>query len=468
MQPRADTRFVRIRNLLREDPDAPARAVELYGLVEPVCTDPAVRSDFLETAAWSASFSDRKARMTVVYALDTIEHVATSCARNHLEGALDLLRDAGRILPDEPRIFVMQARVLAAYGRFEAAERAARRAKNLGHVHAIALTAHIQARRAREGGVGYRPGMLDAAIDTVRAEPTTAWALIDLEAVLVTRARLLLERAVWEEAGAAEATEAEARVALRRLSVAPFEKNARRRALDALCFFAIRSGADPEGSCGRAAREMHNLGAARALGIALEPTMFEADRHRGLVTVGETLATLRREDTVIVVLRGDEAEILEWVRPAVRVLARIATTRARLVMVDRSSSPRAAALADRVVALAGLEPELRLVVGRDTLAMPCIAATVANRRTPPGCPIDRRSLDRLERLQQPKLSLLIGRDLDAEIDDLKLYALPSVLLSLRRSRHEKVLLGWLKSQSDAFVVVPPETDGSRWLRIAAP
>ena len=316
---RADSRFIRIRDLLREDPDTQARAVKLYALVEPVCTDAAARTDFLETMAWSASFSDKKYRMTVVYALDTLEHVATSCARNYLDGSLALLQEAARTLPDEPRVFVIQARLLAAHGRFREAEGAARRAKELGHVHALALTAHIQARIAREVGVGYRPGMLDAAIETVMAEPTADWALIDLEAVLVTRARLLLERAVWELPERAKVSTAQAQTALRRLSVAPFEKNARRRALDALCFFAIQRGSDPDGACRRAAEKMHNLGAARAVGLTLDPEAFEARRLQGLESIRETLGTLGRADTALVIFRGDEAEILEWVRPAVRL-----------------------------------------------------------------------------------------------------------------------------------------------------
>ena len=464
-----DSRFIQIRDLLREDPNAPTRAIRLYALVEPICSEPATREDFLRAAAWSASFSDKKYRMTVVYALDTLEHVATTCARNHLEGALDLLEKAGRILPNESRVFVIEARILAAQGRFEPAEKAALRAKELGHVHAIALLAHIQARRAREQGIGYRPGMLDAAIETVMVEPTADWALIDLEAVLATRARLLLERAVWEPSDQAKVTEAMAEETLHRLAVAPFEKNARRFALDTLCFFRIRRGDDPEGICRRAAEDMHHLGAARAVGLPLVPKSYEVERYQGLEKVHEILSSIGREDAVIVVFRGDEFEILEWVRPAVRVLERLAESSARTVVVDRSSSARASALVNRIVELAGLDPWLRLAVGKDTLAMPCVTAVVANRRTPRACTLDRPSLERLGRLPTPRLSLLVGRDLDAEIDDLKLYELPAVLLSFRQSRFEKTLLGWLKSQTDVFVVTPPSSKTtSSWLETTHP
>lgn len=450
---RTDSRFIQIRDLLRQDPDAPARATRLYALVEPVCADVDARRGFLDTLAWSASFSDKKYRMTVVYALDTLEHVATSCARNHLKGALELVAGAARVLKEEARVFVIKARILAADGQFGLAENAARRAKDLGHVHAIALTAHIQARRAREAEVGYRPGMLDAALKTVMEEPTAEWALIDLEAVLVTRAQLLLERAVWEPPPVAIETETEAQEVLRRLSVAPFEKNARRHALDALCFFAVQQGRGLSDPCGRAAREMHNLGAAAAVGVSMTAESFEVERYQGLTAVRETLDEIRDEDTVLVVLRGDESELLEWVRPAIHVLGRVAGTGVRVVVVNRTRTARARALVNRVVQRASLRPVLRLDAGKETLVMPCIAAVVANRRTPSACPLEPAAQARLARLKVPRLSFLIGRDLDSEIDDLKLYNLPTVLMSIRDTRYQKTLAAWLKSQADAFVVV---------------
>ena len=49
-------------------------------------------------------------------------------------------------------------------------------------------------------------------------------------------------------------------------------------------------------------------------------------------------------------------------------------------------------------------------------------------------------------------AVLIGRDLDAEIDDLHVYDLQAVLLSFRQSRMEKGIDAWLKSVSDVLIV----------------
>ena len=64
--------------------------------------------------------------------------------------------------------------------------------------------------------------MLDEAIKTASVEPDHNWQLIDLTAVLSTRAHLLSERAVWEAPEPAAATLKLARDVYQRLSVAPF------------------------------------------------------------------------------------------------------------------------------------------------------------------------------------------------------------------------------------------------------
>ena len=49
------------------------------------------------------------------------------------------------------------------------------------------------------------------------------------------------------------------------------------------------------------------------------------------------------------------------------------------------------------------------------------------------------ALHRLDKLGQVKLGVLIGRDLDGEIDDLRLYEIPSALLSYRKPLTEKTV-----------------------------
>src|SRR5262249_60927111 len=95
---------------------------------------------------------------------------------------------------------------------------------------------NIEAQSARDKSAGYRTGMLDEAIKTVSVEPDATWPLVDLMAVLSTRAHLLTERAVWEEPKKALETRKEAQATYRRPSVAPFIEAARPQAPDVLCF----------------------------------------------------------------------------------------------------------------------------------------------------------------------------------------------------------------------------------------
>lgn len=456
---RADTRYMKIRALLEEDPDAPARAKKLYPLVAPLCRSEKEREELVATAKWSVSFSEDDYYLPSLLAGDTIEHVATACARTSTTGAFDLLEKARAAMPELKQLAVVEARLRAASGDLAAAEAAARAAMKAGSVHAIALTANIQARRARAASVEYRKGMLDAAIETVSVEPSAEWMPIDLTAVLSTKARLLSERALWEPEAAAKQTRLEAAGLHQRLSKAPFIEAVRRRALDWLCFEAAEAGRDLYDACPRFA-ELGELGAAKAIGKEdLPAARFDLARLSRVRALREDALELEAGTAVVLVVRGDELELLEWIRPVSGLLAWLDRRSPKWIVVDRTSEPRASKLVDRLLDLGGVQPSLR-IRAEGTFTMPCVAALLAKRRTPKGCPLDPSTQKTLRAAKPYGFSLLVGRDLDAEIDDLRLYELRTVLLSFRQSRMEKGIDVWLPSLSDVPLLTEPEGFGA--------
>ena len=67
--------------------------------------------------------------------------------------------------------------------------------------------------------------------------------------------------------------------------------------------------------------------------------------------IGPETGTLARiAPGVLWIARGDESELLEWVRPASDVLRSLARTRPRIVIVDRTSTARAIAARPRPIA----------------------------------------------------------------------------------------------------------------------
>lgn len=450
---RDDTRFIRIRNLLERDPESEERARKLYALVEPVCTSEPERIELVDVARWSSSFSVGHETLPTVLALDTLEHVATACARNYPAAAYDLLDRAKAAIPDPYRFELVRARLLAAEGKLTEALVAAKAAAQAGSVHARALSATIEAQVARDQAPGYRPGMLDGAIALVSDEPDAKWSLIDLTAVLQTRAHLLTERAAWEEPAAAAASRRLAAKTQVRLSVAPFIEATRTQALDGACFTAVELGDDDRTMCRRGADEIGILGAAVVAGVPRDPKRLDVERLAKLEALAKDLDGL--EGTVVLVARGDEAELVSWARPASRVFERLAKTKAKLVVLDRTRTPRASALVHRMLALGGVKPVERVRADADALAMPCLAAILAHRRTPAACPLDAALVKRLEGLPKLSLAVLVGRDLDAELDDLKLYGHRAALLSFRRTRIDNGVDAWLKSLSDVWIVARP-------------
>ncbi|MEM7678350.1 MAG: hypothetical protein AAF449_20345 [Myxococcota bacterium] len=448
-----DRRYIRIRDLLRRGSDDPTRATQLYDLVHPVCTNPAEQADFLNVAKWSVSFSDDDNRRTAVLAIDTLEYVATACFRTDAAGTLTLLEKAESFLPAEPRLAALRARLHAAAGDLDRALTAAQTASKNGSIHALALIANIQARIARREHAGYTPGMFEAAIQTVSATPAADWRAIDLAAILATKSRLLWERAAWEEGAKAQKTLAEADALFERLSVPPFLKQMRLRAADNLCYDAVVTQGDIE-ACRKAAEKWQILGAGVVAGLPLEPQKFDVVRHQRIEQARATWQSLPKGSAVWFVARGDEAELLEWTRPTARMLRALLRPDLRFVAVDRTREARASALLDRLLVLAGVKADFVLRVGHEPLAMPCIAAIAARRRVPASCPLSKADIERLEDYQPYGSALLVGRDLDAELDDLALYELDATLLSFRLSRRKKPTHAWLKSVSDTFLLAP--------------
>jgi hypothetical protein len=398
-------------------------------------------------------------QLTTVLAVDVFEFVASACSRDRIEAAFEILDRARAIVPEDPQIDVVKARLAAAAERFDVALEAARRAKEAGSEHAIALLANIQARLARNRvGVGFEPGMFDPAIETVSVEPDSNWQAIDLTAVLSTRARLLEERALWEDEDARKATLTRARATFARLAQAPFVKTVRRSALDHLCFDVPTLGVDPA-PCAEAAEKFGSLGGAAVAGVpAAADDALDRARAADLGRFAEAVPSLGPGRTVVLVLRGDESEIVEWARPAAKLSAALDARRPKWLVVDRTSSERASAVVSRVLELAGIAPTVRLTPRQNALATSCLAALVADREKPESCPLSAADVEAVEALPPPAFAILVGRDLDAELDDFGMYGVPRHLLSFRRTAAEKPPDSWFKSLSDVWFVLEPPAD----------
>lgn len=445
---------MQIRDLLSLDPESPERAKRLYPLVEPVCTDAKARADFIDVARWSASFAHDTEMEPQILALDTVEYVATSCSRNYPDAALEIIDAAKKAVPDPARFAVIGARLRAASGDLPGALAAAKAAAETGSIHAVALAANIEAQIERSKIAGYHEGMLDEAIKTVSGEPDRQWRLVDLAAVLTTRAHLLTERAIWEPAEKSLATRKLAQAAYKRLTVGPFIATMRTHARDVLCFDSVELPDPDFHACQMAVDEAGNLGGAVLAGAPRDPKVLDLERLAKLEKLRDDLGSLPKGSLVLLVFRGDEQELITWALPASRLIARVARLGLPVAVIDRTRSARTAALVDRIVAISGVKPLVR-VSADDTLAMPCVTAIVAGRKTPPVCPVSGEAQGVLAKHRKFGVAFLIGRDLDAEIDDLRLYQLRTALLSFRLPQIERGVDLQLKSLSDVWIVAPP-------------
>jgi hypothetical protein len=452
--PAGARRFDEVRKLLAQDPESRTRAYQLYPIVDAICATPDERESFTKDVIAQAIGPQDENAARRIEALDTLEHVATACARNNLPAARDLLARVRAAIPKDHRPEELEARLLAAAGDLPGALESADRARALGSHHAIPLVATIQAQMAREKAVGYRAGMLDEAIATVSVEPDHGWGVLDLTALLSTRARLLSERAIWETGDDRKKTLLDAKHVYLRLSTQPFIEKTRQHALDMLCFDSIEIGVpeDLDKLCRRAAEEASILGAAFIVGIAKDPKKYDLERLERIKKLAERLESLPQGSAVIVVGRGDESELIPWVRPAAEAMSRLLEKKVKLIAVDRTNGPRAGALFDRMIELSRIKPMERIDAERDTFAMACLTAILAKRKTPESCPFDKGLEQRIRKLDELGVALLVGRDLDAEIEDLRLYNLPDALLSFRLPATEKGIDVQLKSVSDVVLI----------------
>lgn len=460
--------FAKIKALLSEDPHAQIRAYELYPLVDEICRIPKSRRKFIaDGAAWVEVRTQPSDKAWAVRkTIDTFEHVATSCFRSQPQAAFDILESGKKVLPKSYRFDVALARLQAAGGDFAAALAAAEEARKEGSTHAVALAATIRARMARDEVVGYREGMLDPAIEIASVVPGPNWSLVNTTAVLTTRGRLLTERAIWEDADRRKATLTDARVSYARLAAGPFPKRSQEHALDMLCFDVVTIGNDDAQPCLQASLEFSNLGAAVLTGQTIVPPL-DGDRLDRIVAVRKSLDELPEGAMVIVVGRGDESELTAWARPAAEVLRRVGRRKPRLIVMDRTNDKRSGALLSRIIELSGTTAFESIDAGRDTFAMPCLAALVAGRTKPKACPFEEAQVKRLSADAPYGFAILVGRDLDAEIDDLKLYELPAMLMSFRKPLIENGLKAHLKNASDAWIMSADAEARAGSLRIDA-
>jgi hypothetical protein len=443
-----------VRNLLAKAVDDRARATELGVLVSKVCASPQERHSFMDSLKWSVGQSTRDAKLTVMLALDTLEHVATICMRSDAPAAQQMLTDARVLMPEEAQVYVLSARMFAVQEKWTDALEMASLAVSKGSVHGLALKATIQAHIARTTNAGYVAGMYDPAILTVSVEPEAKWMLVDLMAVLSTHARLLNEKSLWESPEQSVVSRKQARNLFRRLSKSPFIEATRRQALDVLCFDAADLDSAVDAACAEAAGEHANLGAAYLAGFAAKPSpALELDRDRlsAIEAFVTNFSNRPERSTVLVVFRGDELELVEWARPAALLLRRIAKAGGRFVLVDRTRDARASALVHRIFELAGVVPARKFEARDNPFCLECVTAIVQGRRTPASCPLSPGEQKILRSYSRPEFAALIGRDLDGEIDDLRRYELKTLLVSFRLSSTPKKLAAWMKSLSDVWI-----------------
>ncbi|MBK8013499.1 MAG: hypothetical protein IPK13_19355 [Deltaproteobacteria bacterium] len=455
--------YLGIRDLLRRDPRSEEETIRLRSRMSTACNDDGALKDFVEGALWSASYSTPTDRGPIKLATDTIEQVATVCLRIDPPRAFELLRRASEGLGDSYELELVRARFLAVEGRLEEALGAAEKARARGSIHALALSATIRAEIARQAHPVHRAGMLADAIESVSAEPTSAWPLIDLTAVLSTRARLLAEEAVWSEGRMQEEALDRANEALLRLSVAPFIAAIRTRSLDSLCFNETflsldrRGGARPAKDalgCLRAAQETRNLGARVVAGLALTDA-FERERALDLEAARRQLSGFDERSTVLLVTRGDESEMLEWALALSHLLKAVRAKTERIVWLNRTDTPSVALLVEHILKTSGLTRIERVGSSTDPFTTSCLGAVMADRKVPTVCPIEKSSIQRLRALGRPSVAVLVGKDLDAELQDLAVYEHNLWLLSFRLHRVEGEKIVVLKSVSDVYAVAPP-------------
>lgn len=441
--------FTELRSLLREDPVGSTRAHLLAPKVGPLCTSPELRAAFLRDTQGALGREGPESRRA---AEDVVEYVATACFRTNPGSGLVILAEAALAIPSPTRWDVLRARLLAADGRSVEARPFAEAAMNAGSVHARALLANILAEDARAQAPGYREGMFDAALQVAGAEPDSNWPLIDLTAVLSTRARLLSERAFYESSPKDIESLKAARAVYERLGLSPFPQRVRGLALDTACVDAVTLGENGFAACARAAELHGHLGAAFLAGRGEDPARFDLPRLEALKQLRLQMQSLGPKHLAVIAFRGDETELVSWGYPLSELLQTLAAQKLKLVSYVRGGSPRLPALAARVFERAGVRPALELRFPSGVEGMPCVAALIAKQPAPAQCALSADERGRLQKLGQHGIAVLVGRDLDAEIEDLRARDLALTLLSFRQPATERPVAAHLKSLSDVFLL----------------
>lgn len=443
---KSDTRYIRVRRLLEKSTLNPERVARLKALVQPICVAGEEQSQFLDTLRWSVGFSEDTFYLPTKLAIEVLEYVSNVCGAAFPKQTVALLEQAERILPKDPRLKMLIARTLAVIGRLSEASKVAQSAVPLGDPQAVALAAHIEAQRARQNSGAYEPGMYARALELTETPPGPNWHAVDLAAVLATRARLFLEVDFWTLPNTSPFQDP-IRALLKRTVEGPFPAAVKLRAADLLCMESQwqASAGDKVALEGcKAAADLGHAWATWLLGARSEP-LFPKLRRK--------LDTLAPGDEVVVVVKGPESEIMEWAKALVVLLKGLSRRGAHVLLVDRTQTDRSTRVVEHIFKLANVRPRLVIPLRGTSSSVTCVSALSAQHQRPHTCDLSPEITQEFSELSPPKFTLLVGRDLDTEIDDFRLYNHPTALASFRRSEvAHKVSLAWLKSVSDVWAL----------------
>ncbi len=441
-----DTPFLQTLDALKSPAD-PLRDSRLAQILTPVCgPDANERTKFVQDIKASVDAQLAKNQDAIA----VVEHIGLRCKAK--ESGLDLFKKAKPVLGSPARIDLALARLAASSGDLALAMASAEAAKAAGSVGAVALLAQLESEEARKSNQGWVPGMLDKAIKTASVTGPQPTDPADLAAIVSVRAHLLVEKSIWEAPPAAEPARAEALGLFRRLAEPPFPNLMRERAVDFVCFnqTSAEEAAASYPACARAAAEWKILGAATT---AKTPTddNFDLTRLKSLQDLAAKLP--KKNDVVLLVARGSEGDLLHWTIPLSRVLRKMPGT--KVVVALGADSARANSLVSRALDLAKVKPaETFDLQANGPQATSCLAALLAGKPKPAACPFDEATSKRLAKVGKAKLAVLVGKSLDADLQDIKTAEIPTAMLSFRETSVASGPDTWLKSLSDTFVIAP--------------
>ena len=291
----------------------------------------------------------------------------------------------------EPKIYVLQARLYAVVGQMKQAIDAANKAIKGESVHARALLANILARQDVDSPEA-RLVNLNKAIEVVSVEATPGWQAIDLAAVLSSKARLLLERDFWQSHKPDSKDALEALGLFSRIVVGPFPQRMRRRASDMACFLSVQMKLKPH-YCKDAAEKYRHLGPRMLFGL---DSPNQKNRQAQLQQLSKTIRELKPDSVQVLVVRGDESELLEWSRPLVRLMRAIHVRQPQWLVIDRTDGKRASQLLDKILDEAAVKPWVLVRAYRKPIAVGCISSLLAGEDIIPGCPLSKEIITQVK------------------------------------------------------------------------